>query len=364
GGTRTPEYLARNPNGKVPMLELDDGRVLVESNAILHWLADGTPFLPSDPWQRAQALSCMFFEQYSHEPCIAVARFICGWTPPDSPRRAELPRLRERGHHALAVMERPLGAQRWFTGAEDGVADIALFGYTAVADDGGFDLSGYPAAGGAGLAEAGAGDAWLRRHAATVRTGARLDRAVETGRLSGPPRRVPANRRDPHVRYRSRSDPRPHARRQPRRGVRRQLPGIRAWLGGRRPHAAGRGRPGRAGQRAGRARLPRTVRIAADQPPPRPDGAGVAGPEQGLLHHRLQRPRGQRDGGAADPPHRPGVPALPQRRVHGRAFPQAARDGPGDGFGAVLRRVEGRPCQRWAAQGVGQQAAVGAAADL
>lgn len=116
GGTRTPEYLARNPNGKVPMLELDDGRVLVESNAILHWLADGTPFLPSDPWQRAQALSCMFFEQYSHEPCIAVARFICGWTPPDSPRRAELPRLRERGHHALAVMERHLGAQRWFTG--------------------------------------------------------------------------------------------------------------------------------------------------------------------------------------------------------------------------------------------------------
>lgn len=195
GGTRTPEYLARNPNGKVPMLELDDGRVLVESNAILHWLADGTPFLPSDPWQRAQALSCMFFEQYSHEPCIAVARFICGWTPPDSPRRAELPRLRERGHHALAVMERHLGAQRWFTGAEYGVADIALFGYTAVADDGGFDLSGYPAAGGAGagLAEAGAGDAWLRRHAATLRTGARLDRAVETRRLSGPPRRVPAN---------------------------------------------------------------------------------------------------------------------------------------------------------------------------
>src|SRR5690606_27138797 len=84
GETRTPRYLAKNPNGKVPMLELDDGRVLVESNAILCWLAEGTPFLPADPWQRAQALSWMFFEQYSHEPHVAVARFIRGWTPPDS----------------------------------------------------------------------------------------------------------------------------------------------------------------------------------------------------------------------------------------------------------------------------------------
>ena len=97
GETRTPEYLSKNPNGKVPMLELDDGRVLVESNAILLWLAEGTPYLPDDAWLRAQALSWMFFEQYSHEPCIAVARFICGWTRTDSPRRAELPRLRERG---------------------------------------------------------------------------------------------------------------------------------------------------------------------------------------------------------------------------------------------------------------------------
>ena len=122
-----------------------DGRVLVESNAIVCWLADGTPYLPADAWQRAQALSWMFFEQYSHEPCIAVARFICGWTPPDSPRRAELPRLRERGHQALAVMERHLQAHPWFTGPDYGAADIALFGYTAVAGDGGFDLSDYPA---------------------------------------------------------------------------------------------------------------------------------------------------------------------------------------------------------------------------
>jgi glutathione S-transferase len=145
GATRSPGFLAKNPNGKVPMLELDDGRILVESNAILCWLAEGTPYLPADPWQRAQAMRWMFFEQYSHEPCIAVARFICGWTPPDSPRRAELPRLRERGHQALAVMEGHLAAHPWFSGPGYGIADVALFAYTSVAGDGGFDVSAYPA---------------------------------------------------------------------------------------------------------------------------------------------------------------------------------------------------------------------------
>ncbi|MBB3342909.1 glutathione S-transferase family protein [Luteimonas sp. RC10] len=145
GATRTPDYLAKNPNGKVPMLELDDGRVLVESNAILHWLAEGSEFVPDAAWQRAQALSWMFFEQYSHEPCLAVARFICGWTPLDSPRRAELPRLHERGAQALAVMETHLSAHPWFTGPRYGIADIALFPYTDAAGDGGFDLSPYPA---------------------------------------------------------------------------------------------------------------------------------------------------------------------------------------------------------------------------
>jgi glutathione S-transferase len=145
GETRTPGFLAKNPNGKVPMLETDDGRILVESNAMLFWLAEGTAFLPDDSWQRAQALSWMFFEQYSHEPYIAVARFICGWTGLDSPRRADLPKLRERGHQALAVMERHLLTAPWFTGSEYGIADIALFAYTDVAADGGFDLSPYPA---------------------------------------------------------------------------------------------------------------------------------------------------------------------------------------------------------------------------
>jgi glutathione S-transferase len=145
GETRTPGYLAKNPNGKVPMLELDDGRIMVESNAILYWLAEGSTFLPGDAWQRAQALSWMFFEQYSHEPYIAVARFIQLFTAPDSPRRAELPKCHERGHQALAVMERHLQSQPWFTGADYGIADIALFAYTDVASDGGFDLSAYPA---------------------------------------------------------------------------------------------------------------------------------------------------------------------------------------------------------------------------
>ncbi|MGY3265048.1 glutathione S-transferase [Lysobacter sp. HA35] len=145
GATRTPEYLAKNANGKVPMLELDDGRILVESNAILCWLADGTSYLPSDAWARAQALSWMFFEQYSHEPYVAVARFICGWTPADSPRRADLPRLRERSHDALRVMERHLASHDWFTGDAYGVADIALFAYTDVAPHGGVSLDAYPA---------------------------------------------------------------------------------------------------------------------------------------------------------------------------------------------------------------------------
>jgi len=144
GATRTPEYLAKNPNGKVPMVELADGRILTESNAILCWLAEGTPHFGGDAWQRAQTLRWMFFEQYSHEPYVAVARFICGWTPIDSPRRADLPKLRERGHQALAVMDRHLANHAWFSGEHYGIADIALFAYTHCAGDGGFDLKRYP----------------------------------------------------------------------------------------------------------------------------------------------------------------------------------------------------------------------------
>ena len=145
GATRTPEYLAKNPNGKVPMIELDDGRIMVESNASLCWAAEGSKYFAGDSWQRAQTLAWMFFEQYSHEPFVAVARFICGWTPLDSPRRADLPKLRERGHQALAVMEKHLAANDWFSSLGYGIADIALFAYTHCADDAGFELMQYPA---------------------------------------------------------------------------------------------------------------------------------------------------------------------------------------------------------------------------
>jgi glutathione S-transferase len=145
GETRSQEFLARNSNGKVPTLQLEDGTYLPESNAILYYLAEGTPLLPADKLGRARTLQWMFFEQYSHEPYIAVARSILRYQPPESPRRAELPRLQERGHQALAVMERHLAQERFFAGGSYSVADISLYAYTHAAADGGFDLTRYPA---------------------------------------------------------------------------------------------------------------------------------------------------------------------------------------------------------------------------
>jgi glutathione S-transferase len=144
GATRTPGFLAKNPNGKVPLLELADGRLLPESDAILCYLADGSAYLPSDAWQRAQVLQWLFFEQYSHEPYVAVARFIARWLPADHPRQAELPKLRERGHQALAVMEQALAKQDFLAPSGYSVADIALYAYTHEAEVGGISLDGYP----------------------------------------------------------------------------------------------------------------------------------------------------------------------------------------------------------------------------
>ena len=152
GETRTPEFLAKNPNGKVPALELDDGTVLTESNAILFYLADGTHFVPHGRVVRAQVLQWLFFEQYSHEPFIAVARFIHHLLPPDTPRRAELPRLEQGGYAALDVMERRLADHPFLVADRYSIADIALYAYTHVSDEGGFDLAGYPGVG-----------AWLER---------------------------------------------------------------------------------------------------------------------------------------------------------------------------------------------------------
>ena len=144
GQTRTPEFLAKNPNGKVPLLELADGRRLPESNAILCYLAEGSRLLPADAWQRAQVLQWLFFEQYSHEPYVAVARFVARWLPADHPRQAELPKLRERGHQALAVMEQQLAKQDYLAGDAYTVADIALYAYTHEAPVGGISLESYP----------------------------------------------------------------------------------------------------------------------------------------------------------------------------------------------------------------------------
>lgn len=145
GESRTPEYLAMNPNGRVPLLQISADTWLPESNAILYYLAEGTPFFPADRLQRAQTLQWLFFEQYSHEPYIAVARFICRYLPAGHERRAELPRLHERGYQALKVMEQHLGKRRFFVGERYSIADIALFAYSHVADTGGFDLQPYPA---------------------------------------------------------------------------------------------------------------------------------------------------------------------------------------------------------------------------
>jgi glutathione S-transferase len=124
--------------------ELEDGRRLAESNAILCYLAEGTPYLPAGRFERAQVLQWMFFEQYSHEPYIAVSRYILTHLPADSPRRGELPRLAPRGVAALQVMDRHLGAAPFFVAERFTVADIALYAYTHVAEEGGFDLGPHP----------------------------------------------------------------------------------------------------------------------------------------------------------------------------------------------------------------------------
>jgi glutathione S-transferase len=154
GSTRTPDYLAKNPNGRVPLLELDDGRFLPESGAILWYLAEGTKLVPDDRWGRAEALQWMFFEQYSHEPYIAVARFWLAYAPKAAldQKRHLIGEWHEKGNAALGVMQTHLARRDWFAGSRYSIADIALYGYTHVASEGGFDLSRFPAV-----------EAWLAR---------------------------------------------------------------------------------------------------------------------------------------------------------------------------------------------------------
>ncbi|MEO1817405.1 glutathione S-transferase family protein [Pseudomonas sp.] len=145
GDTRTPDFLARNPNAKVPLLELDDGRYLAESNAILLFLAEGSRLVPTEPFSRARMLQWLFFEQYSHEPYIAVARFIALYLGLPEERRADYLSKQAGGYKALDVMETQLQNSPYLVADEPSLADIALYAYTHVAADGGFELTGYPA---------------------------------------------------------------------------------------------------------------------------------------------------------------------------------------------------------------------------
>jgi glutathione S-transferase len=143
GATRQPEFLRRNPNGRIPTLELDDGTNLAESNAILWYLAEGSPFVPADRLGRAQVLQWMSFEQHSHEPYVATPRYIVKHFPADHARRAELPARLAAGRAALDVMNQHLKSRAFFVAERYTIADIALYAYTHVAHEGGHDLSPY-----------------------------------------------------------------------------------------------------------------------------------------------------------------------------------------------------------------------------
>ena len=147
GTTRTPEFLAMNPNGKVPVIEIEPGTYLSESNAILCYLADGTRLLPEARLAKAQVLQWLFFEQYSHEPYIAVARFLRKFHPDPESQRAIADSKMAGGYRALDVMESHLSRGPFFVADRFTIADIALFAYTHAAADGGFDLGRFPAVG-------------------------------------------------------------------------------------------------------------------------------------------------------------------------------------------------------------------------
>jgi glutathione S-transferase len=143
GESRTPEFIARNPAGQVPMVVLEDGRVLAQSNAIILYLAEGSDLIPQDIFDRAKMFEWLFWEQYSHEPYVAVARFQMAYL--GKPASDLEPKLVERGKAALARLEQALEAGGFLVGARLTLADVALVAYTRVAHEGGFDLTDYPA---------------------------------------------------------------------------------------------------------------------------------------------------------------------------------------------------------------------------
>jgi glutathione S-transferase len=145
GESRTPTFLEKNPNGRIPVVEFEDGRILAESNAILFYFATGSRYLPEDRFEKAQVLQWMCFEQYSHEPNIATARFWLHHSGVSEERRGAFAEKQRLGYAALGVMERHLSRHAYFVAERYSIADIALYAYTHVADEGGFDLSDYAA---------------------------------------------------------------------------------------------------------------------------------------------------------------------------------------------------------------------------
>ena len=155
GQTRTPEFLALNPNGRVPLLQLPDGRCLAESNAMLLYLGENTSWLPQDAYARAKVYEWLFFEQYSHEPAIATVRFWVAYLKKHEEWREKIAETMVKGYAALGVMERQLAQTPFLAGAAPSLADVALYAYTHVAHQGGYRLDDYPAL-----------RAWLARFAA------------------------------------------------------------------------------------------------------------------------------------------------------------------------------------------------------
>lgn len=145
GATHQPSFLQMNPNGKIPVLEIAENQYLWESNAILNFLADGSDFLPADTYLRAKVLQWQFFEQYSHEVYIAVARYINKFLGLPEDRRDEFYSKQAGGHKALKVMELQLSQTPFLIGEHCTLADISLYAYTHVAEEGGFTLDQYPA---------------------------------------------------------------------------------------------------------------------------------------------------------------------------------------------------------------------------
>lgn len=145
--TRTPDFLSKNPNGKIPVLEVQPGQYLAESNAILIYLSEGTEYLPYDRFLRAQVLQWLFFEQFSHEPYIASPRFWISILHTHEEHKAEIEKRHQQGYAALRLMENHLQTNPFFVGGRYSIADISLFAYTHVAPEGGYDLTPFPAIG-------------------------------------------------------------------------------------------------------------------------------------------------------------------------------------------------------------------------